>query len=259
LATACLLCSLVLVTGRRTWARDGAAIILLVVALLTKETAVSGVVFVAIWSLLIEDRRERTDRLWLSLVAAAVTVLYVGWRLFAAGSRFDNQPSTTRRGIAHFLTSPFAALGSPWSSVDLAAWPIAGVVPCLLLIAAIVAFVLQPRPRRQVVTAVVLLLCALVAVAPVGRYFFVGPDLEGSRYLYLPSAFLTLAVGYLLTHTTVRHARARVALVAAVVVLFAAGMRAHLRPWERAAESRDALLESMAQTVEHGACSTVAV
>jgi hypothetical protein len=234
-------------------------LLLLGVALLTKESAVSGVVLAGVWCVLLDDRERRARRLGLCLVAAGVTIGYVGWRLSVAGSRFDNQPSTTRRGLEHFLTSPFAALGSPWSSADLARSPLVGIAPCLLLLAAIVMFVWQPRPPRQTLAAVLLLVCALVAVAPVGRYFFVAPDLEGSRYLYLSSAFLALFVADLLAHTRTAREGVRAGLVAAVVVLFAIGVHVHLRPWHDAAQSRDALLGAIGHAAERERCSTVAV
>lgn len=259
IAAAGVLGFLCLLTGPpRGWS-GAAAIALLLGALLAKESAIAGCVLAGAWLVLLDESRARAHRLWLCAAAAALTLAYVAWRVMLVGRRFDNQPSTTRRGIAHFLTSPFAALGSPWSSGDLLHWSLVGLVPALLLLAAIVAFVIQPRPRKQVVDALVLVLCVLISVAPVGRYFFIAPDLEGSRYLYLPSAFWALFIGYVLAHTTVRREALRVTVLTTVIAIFAVGVRVHLRSWELASGSRDALLASITEAVQHQGCDAVAI
>jgi len=261
LMTTAVLSFLLLLTGPRSTATALGAFVALVFALLTKETAAAAVAMGAL--LLLSQRRTRPVRVWPVWAASCVTgAIYVGWRLWLVGSRMDNWPSTTRRGIKRFLTEPFGTLGSPWNAVDLTRWPIIGLLSCLVILAFVVAIVVKGVRATGDRRLFVLLPCVLAAVAPVGRYFFVDADLAGSRYLYLPCVFWVLFLGYLVEITTPSRPSLRafwLAATVAVITTWTVGTIRHQMNWRLAGETRDRVLAAVRSTVQQSPCPTIAV
>jgi hypothetical protein len=259
--TTAVLCFLLLLTSPRSTLTALGAFVALSCALLTKETAVAAVALGAL--LFLSLRRTRPLGAWPVWAAScASAAVYAGWRIWLVGSRMNNWPSTTRRGIKRFLTEPFGTLGSPWNAVDLSRWPFVGLLSCLLILALVVTFVLRgvrtSGDRRQFI----LLACVLAAVAPVGRYFFVDADLAGSRYLYLPCVFWVLFLGSLLEGAIPSRSSRRVLWAAATVAGIAAwtvGTIRHEANWRLAGETRDRVLAAVRNTLLHSSCATVSV
>ncbi|HVZ21296.1 MAG TPA: hypothetical protein VG871_09560, partial [Vicinamibacterales bacterium] len=107
---------------------------------------------------------------------------------------------------------------------------------------------------------------ALLGVAWIGAtalplltQFGVGPDLEGSRFLYTPSIGLAL----LISSATPNTGRVtRVMFAAALVLLlgsYGAGLLEQRRVWRDAARSRDAILQQAAALATAARCGTVRV
>jgi hypothetical protein len=261
LMTSAVLCFLLLLASSRSRRSGLAALIVLSCALLTKETAVASGALGAL--LLLAERRNRPGQIWSVWAAACgTTAVYVCWRIWLVGPRMDNGLSTTRRGIKRFLTESFGTLGSPWNAADLSGWPIIGLLSCLVILALVVAIVVRggrsPGDRRLFV----LLPCVLAAVAPVGRYYFVSADLEGSRYLYLPCVFWVLFLGYLVEATKPSRWQLRALWLAVTVTVIAAwtvGTIRHETSWRLAGETRDRVLAAVRSTVRNSPCATVVV
>ncbi len=95
--------------------------------------------------------------------------------------------------------------------------------------------------------AVLAALGTLLCVAPTIRIFGITSDLQGTRYVYLASAWWSIALGSALLegwHT--QTARVVAAAVAVGVTLAAAtATRAHLEPWTAARRERDRVLRAV--------------
>jgi hypothetical protein len=100
----------------------------------------------------------------------------------------------------------------------------------------------------------------LMSIATMLPFFFVSPDLRGSRYLYLGSAgwaIVLCAVGA--TVAAQSSALARVAAGALIVMISVdvVAVRLHLRPWRAAASSRDRVERAALATQDLMACRSV--
>src|SRR5204862_1737334 len=96
-------------------------------------------------------------------------------------------------------------------------------------------------------------------------FFYVAPDLQGSRYLYLPAVgWATLLVAVATagrgaqSGTTIVRTTA-LTMVAILAVGFAIGVRRHLQHWTRAAAERERVEASAAANRDMQACSAIAV
>jgi hypothetical protein len=259
--TTAVLCFLLLITGPRATRTAFAALVALACALLTKETAVASVGLGAL-VLFSQHRRHPVRTWWVWAISCATAAVYVAWRIWLVGPRMDNGLSTTRRGIKRFLTEPFGTLVSPWNAGDLSRWPIIGLLSCLVVLALVVTFVVRGVRRAGDRRLLILLPCVLTAVAPVGRYFFVSADLEGSRYLYLPCVFWVLFLGSLVEGTPPSRRHLRAPWLAATVVVIAAwtiGTTRHQTSWRLAGETRDRVLGAVRNTMRNSGCPTVVV
>jgi hypothetical protein len=259
--TTAVLCFLLLLTSPRSTLAATGVLVALGCALLTKETAVASVALGAL--LLLSQRPSRPVRAWPVWAASCATAaIYVGWRIWLVGQRMDNGLSTTRRGIKRFLTEPFGTLASPWNSSDLSPLPVLGLLSCLVVLALVVTFVVSGARRSGDRRVFILLPCVLAAVAPVGRYFFVSADLEGSRYLYLPCVFWVLFLGYLVEATKPSKSILRalwLGAAAAIIAAWTVGTIRHQTSWQLAGETRDRVLAAIRNTVSHASCPTVVV
>lgn len=216
-------------------------LVALACALLSKETAVVlPAIGVAV------ALRIRTNRATLAISCAMAGAYAVTRVLGGADVRDALLPAgrPMRYALKEFFVRPFASLGSPWTPADLR--PVEdmislGLVPLVVLLALIVAYVFRRAPPARALTGPS---WVLLSIVPLAGFFFVSPELEGSRYLYLPLCGWSLFLGDLVSAIGPRRVEVAVAatLVAAVVGVGSWGVRRHLRPWQEAALLRDRVL-----------------
>jgi hypothetical protein len=257
--------------------RVGAGLCLLALALLTKETAVALPLLCALALFL--ARRAAADAdvgtsTWHRWGVVAASLLLAGgfavWRVSSLPNGPDNLPILSSLGLKDFIVRPLAALGAPWTTADLAAWPVVGVLAGWIVLALLVA-ALWRRGSAMMAVIVATPLWILLSAAPVGRYFFVGADLDGSRYLYLPAvgwaiglvSLARVATGAASSSTSGDASgwgsRAPVAACVLLVGIGAAMTVGHIGAWGRAAAERDRLLMEVASVVQRERCDAVAV
>jgi hypothetical protein len=162
---------------------------LLLLGLGSKETAICVPVLIALcW---VTRVRLRQDVALYSAIGL-VTAIYLAIRLsIGIGSDYFGTP--TRYFFKQMITIAFGTLAVPWrapvSTLErwLAFAAVAFIV-LLLVYACLTWRLAESRLQRNLRLA----LCVLASIAPVFTLFFVGPLLEGARYLYLASCAWSL-------------------------------------------------------------------
>ncbi len=254
LVTGCLVFVLACSSPRPDWIAACAGLAGLAVALGTKETAVAAPFLAcAVWC----GRRDR----WrpLALAGVATVLAYASVRLLATpgDSAFAVVPS--RYFVKELVSRPFATLAVPFTGAELARAPVIGVFMTWVLLAWLVAAVTGRRgTSMKAGTAVRAAAWVLLAAAPVYSMFYVTADLQGSRYLYLPACGWTLLLSALLLRTSgATLPRLGLAVIAALLVAWAGGVRWHLADWQEASRLRDRVLASAHHQLSRTECAVV--
>jgi hypothetical protein len=154
----------------------------------------------------------------------------------------------------------FGSLATPWH-VDVAhgrPWlPIAGG---LFLIYLLTIFFVDSATKQARRLAVAASLWVLLPIVPLWSTFFIAPDLQQSRYLYLSGmgwAALVVAVASAGNEGRYLKVLQRVA-VGGLIAIATYGVRLHLQPWSEAAALRDRI-EAAALEPEIARCPVVTV
>lgn len=234
-------------TSRSEAARISSACAALVVALLTKETAIATPALLLMLGLIREIRRPA----WITAGAcAAVVAIFLLVRFSALPLPADYSPDASRYAAKELLVRPFATLIVPFRADETLRHPALG-----LLSAASVVLMLtfgasrngwrDPAAARATAAAGMV----LAAVGPVLTYFYVDPDLLGSRYVYLA---LTGWVLLLATSASSLSSRAGVAMapLLCLIALWIPAARSHLLLWQNAAATRERILAAAAEAAD---------
>ena len=240
--------------------RAGTAVVLTAIALGVKETAVAIPVlaWIAAWATPYGVGRGTRRRTLFTMTT--VVILYVAIRV-AAGLPSEYSQGIGRYFFKQLTVEPFAGLGAPWSSSWSQANPWAGLSRILIVVLLAAGFLTFRRRDGRLIVAVVSAAWVFVAVLPVFSLFHVSATLEGSRYLYLPTAGFALLVALLLGNVARRFgpSLAPLIVVLGVVVLAIpslAATRVELERWSQAAGLRDQILTSYVKVVPPDFCST---
>ena len=230
------------VSTARPVASTWAAIGMTGLALATKETAIvlPALILIAAWL----GSRHGGKQLWMTATGSAVLVLaYVGWRV-AGGTSASAFPPLDGYAAKELLTRPFGALILPFhqsfiAGVSVAAALYAAATPLLVACRVMLAEHVTGFSRLAVGAVV----WVLAAAAPVFTWFFVGPDLQGSRYVYLASAAWSMLIAVAVVPARPAGAARAVWLGVIVWLAFSAiAVRSHLEHWTSAGRARDAAL-----------------
>lgn len=227
-----------------------------IAALASKETAAIGAALVLVDAFV---RRAISRKLLLdtSVLLGLVAVFSV-WRI-ASVPGYATAPFG-KYEMQSLVFGSFGALATPWH-VDIAhdlPWlPIAGVV---FLIYLSTVFFLDSATRRRRRLAVAASMWVLLPIVPVWATFFIAPDLQQSRYLYLSVigwAALVVVVASAESGRNYLKALQRAA-VAGLVAIAVYGVRLQLQPWREAAALRDQI-ETAALRPEIAKCQVINV
>jgi hypothetical protein len=226
-------------------------------ALGPKETAVCAPLLVMIC--FASGPRLTMDRWRLYLAGTVVTVAYIAFRAsLGLTAGFLVVPS--RYFAKQMVALTFGTLTTPWRApttpVDrcLAMVAVAGVT--LLLTHVFLAW--RRRDRAFHVSARLALWC-VAAVVPVYSSFFIGPQLEGSRYLYLSECGWALLLAELLVIAADRltpRSPVLVCVTAIAILASAITLERELGVWRRAAQKRDVILHEARAALIDSQCPT---
>jgi hypothetical protein len=129
----------------------------------------------------------------------------------------------------------------------------------LIVLLLALAVTSNPRDESQP-TALQGIGWAVFASAPTIGYLFIGPDLDGTRYLYLPCAGWGLFIGSGISRVVLWRARWGVlaaCAIAAALILIERGRL--VDQWEQAARQRDAILTDAVRVASGNSCNAVSV
>jgi len=210
--------------------------------LATKETAICIPALIAIcW--MTPSRVRRNLPIY---VAVAVTAgVYLAIRLpMGVGNDYIAAPS--RYFFKQMVVTAFGTLSTPWrapaTTFDRGLAFVAATVLLLLLVYASLSW---HRKDARLHRDIRLAGWVLASVAPVFTLFFVDPQLQGSRYLYLAECGWALLVADLIMASFERTSKPSlmyVGLVSAAVCVSIWTVERELGVWRRAADLRDRVL-----------------
>jgi hypothetical protein len=222
-------------------------------ALLSKETAVVLPLLLVVDALV--KRTFSRAFVVTTTIVATLGVVFGAIRVQSA-TAVETSGFTRYRG-QRLLFDSFGALAAPWHTDD----PSLAVVRtgyALSVIVLIAVFFVNRGTRWASMAVLGGTGWVLASILPLLAFFYVGPQLEGSRYLYLAACGWGAILVAAAADVGGRFPRANVRLRAALVVLIAAGawgVRQHVRPWTHAAAVRDTALRAATADTRLHACS----
>ena len=225
-------------------------------SLLTKESAVALPVL-ALTAMLFRPAHRAGSRRQIVLFVsiACSTAAYMCWRVWA------HLPVTGTSGVTRYvgkeqLSRTFGALALPFADESIHAYPLLafGIAAGITVLATASVVGADRRSRGHVIVVKGLVWC-VVAAAPTLGLLFIGPYLDGSRYLYLAALGWGLALGGVLealwSHRVLRSAA--IAVIASLCVAAAVEQQRRLTDWLGAAAERDRIIADASRLAKEGA------
>ena len=259
-ATWMLLALLLLLRERPLISRSadiGVACALAVLALLSKESAVA-LPFLALLAVA-PDRRRLRAAVPIAIAMVIAIAAYMAWRV-RTGLPVAGTATWSRYVVKEQLSRTFGALALPLSAPSIDARPlIAFLVVAGLLLLCAVAFIGAHRDRQGRTIALQGLAWCVVAAAPTIGFLFIGPYLDGSRYLYLSTLGWGLAIGGLLDTVWDRRPLGWIAAAFIAAILLVAGVEQQRRlgDWRQAAIERDRILTEAVRFAGPRGCASL--
>jgi hypothetical protein len=187
-----------------------------------------------------------------------VAACYFVWRV-SLGLPVTSVAFVSRYMLKEQLSRTFGGLGLPFVAETVSTHPFIAVLMAAIVLLLALAVSSNPRDESQR-TAFQGLAWAMFASAPTIGYLFIGTDLDGTRYLYLPCAGWGLFVGSGLSRVVGWRARWGVlapCAIAAVLILIERGRL--VDQWVQAAWERDAILTAAVSAALANSCEEVSV
>jgi hypothetical protein len=225
------LASLVVYTGSQQLSarRLTATLVLATCALLSKETATSLVLLMpaADWIFFRMKRGTLVTAAYGAFAVVACAYLWVRFRVQAVDANYFVMPNAYF--VKQFVGMPYRFFAQPWNAAAMDITPSASCAASLAIIALLFVAALRGAGLLALAGPAVVLISTL----PVYGYFYVGPDLHASRYLY----FATFGWSLLLAHLLVTVSRTRRTFGGALVAIILASflsLRLNAKPWRTA-------------------------
>lgn len=225
-------------------------------ALLSKETAAVVPLLVGLDAWM---RRRLSKRLAIDLSVLAGVLAAVGALRLLHASSMVKRPMT-KYVLQRWFFGSAGALLVPWHVDVLRTLPWIALLTVGVTLAMAVAFILTPQPADRVRALVGSASWALAATLPTVTFFFVAPDLQGGRYVYLAAIGWALTVAAFaegLRHRVPR--RLDLVAVATMVICGAIGVRVQQMPWTRAGQLAKTVQRAAADDPRLRGCDAVAL
>ena len=247
----CTLVFLLLAGAPARWPWTVGAGFVLVLGLLSKESAVA-IPFLAALLWLPIAHPQRSTAFPKVLTGILVCAVYGLTRHFAFPIPSGYGEGTDRYLLKELLTRPIGTLTLPWASY-VPARPVVSCASGLAIVLAAAGYVWRRDKALPWQTMMRVVIALIVAALPVYSLLYVSPDLENARYLYVSTAFWVIAVaGFAGTS----RGMPPLAMMAVSLALLAGvvGIRWHLTPWRDAAGARDRVLMAAETAMQSPSC-----
>ena len=269
-AAACVLIAVtVWLSNVRPLRRHVLLVLVCAAGLLSKESAIAIPALLLLitlaWAPSWLRSRGRLVSLLLTLTLGAGYLVARAVLSPALASHIQNLPDG-RRQLKDLLLRPFAGVSVPMrTETGIGVDAYLGGLFLLMLIAVTVLQIARSLPGSRDGVRRASVLCiglgwTLLSALPLLMQFYVSPTLEGSRYLYLPSAGLALAVSAAFAGRSLgwREGAAALAL-AGLLGGYAVRLREERSVWRAATTVRDAVLTHAAAAVRDVPCRTLLI
>lgn len=242
------------VTPSRNIVSDIASSVALAAACLTKETAVVAPALAGL-CLLVTPARGSARRL---VVGTAVVLVFLAARFAFVPLPEYYGRRLSRHVIKELLVQPFASLIIPLRSAEARSFPmlVTGFAGSVVVVGYI-ALAGWARRSRDFTLALACAGFVLVSIAPLYSFFYVSPDLFGSRYLYLGCVGWTILLVVLGRQLPVRSPVIPVGLAAGILASWIVAARMHMDLWIAAADVRDKTISAVGSQPQE--CSQLAL
>lgn len=230
-----------------------------IAALLSKETAAVIPLLVLIDSWIV--RRSLPKRLLVDLVIVGGSVAVFAVMRLTSHPGVMAAPFTAFR-VQRVLFDSFGSLAAPWHADVLRAFPIVRLLNALSVIGLVSGFFVLRGSRWRSITASAGAAWVLVSVFVLLPIFYVSPQLEGARYLYLAAIGWAAILMTAAADLSGRQRWATVVVHSVAILMIAAalsGTRSHLTPWLRAAGVRDTVLRAASEDPSLRTCDVAYV
>jgi hypothetical protein len=222
-------------------------------ALASKETAAIavGLVLAEAWSRDAISRRLLVDT---GILVGIVGVFSLARLTSAFGlARLPFSKYLLQRAVF----GSFGGLAVPWHVDVIRRLPWLPILGVLIVIYLSAVFLVEPGSKRRTKLASAAALWLLLPIIPIWPIFFVAPDLQASRFLYLPVVGWAALVVVVASEPSRKYLKLlSTAAVVGLILIAAYGTVLHLRPWKEAARLRDQV-EASALDVGMNRCPTI--
>lgn len=231
-------------------------------ALFTKESAVA-LAFLALVAMVFRPAHRlgspRQILLFISILCS--TAAYMCWRVWAHLPVVGTS-SVSRYVVKEHLSRTFSALALPFSEQSIHAHPLlAFLVAAGITVLAAASLIQTDRRSRSHVVALKGMVWCVVASAPTIGLLFIGPYLDGSRYLYLAALGWGVALGGILEalwdHRYLRWAG--IGFIASLFVAAGVEQQQRLSDWQVAASERDRMITEASRLATERQCGSISV
>jgi hypothetical protein len=226
-----------------------------IAALLSKETALVLPLLVLLDTWMRQSRVRRLYHdVWIMLVAMAL----IGALRLPLASDMVKRP-LSKYLLQRWVFGTVGGFAVPWHADIIAAHPWLPTLVAWIVIALLLRFSMNliDHSSRRVFYGMAS--WVLIGTAPALTFFFIGRDLQSSRYLYLPAiGWAGVLVAMIDRARLVRVADVvSVALALTLVPIGVFGVRKHLAPWQEAGLTRNAFERAAAQDPRLLACPSI--
>jgi len=229
-----------------------------VLALLCKETAAVLPVLLVIDAWI----RKKFSRTLLVDVGVLLAVMGTVGAVRLALRFGMTSPPISVRSMRSALFRSFGSLAFPWHTDVLDATRLVPLIAGLAVIGLVAAFLMHAGRSSATRAAAGCAAWIVVSILPVFNVFYIAPDLQASRYLYLSSVGWAGLVATLASDLEDRRLWSRLiprAAILLIAVLAGWGVRMHLQPWVDAARLRDVIDRAAAQDDRMRSCDPVLI
>jgi hypothetical protein len=180
----------------------------------------------------------------------------VGFVRLHAAPEILNQP-VSKFMLQRWVFDTFGSSAMPWHTTMIERLPFAAMAPPLLCVGLLTAYFVWPKAVGCRRAGLAMALWMLISTLPVITIMSVGPDLQGSRFMYLPGIGWASLLAWLASSSRARLTQSIATLL--IIGVYLVGLRVHFVPWQKAAALRDRVERVAASDSRITSCHKVSI